>query len=55
MSVVYVKLTRETLALIIDLLEEELERLEESGECEKDLIHCIQIQDALNELPNGIK
>lgn len=49
--VVKVRLTRETLAIIREVLESELSDLQENGECEKHLIYCVAIMDALDELP----
>lgn len=49
---IHLCVTKETLATIREVLEHELEKMEEEGECEKDLIHCIQVMDALEELPD---
>jgi hypothetical protein len=51
MGVVRVCLTRESLAFIRFVLETELSVLKATGECERDLLYCIAIMDALDELP----
>lgn len=51
MSVVTVRLSRESLALIREVLEAELAELNHNGDCEKDIMYCIGIIDALDELP----
>jgi hypothetical protein len=48
---VLVELSRETLAIIRMVIEEELHDLEVNGECEKHLLHCVALMDALEELP----
>lgn len=49
---VHLCITKEALATIREVLEADLDRLYQEGECEKDLIHCIQVMDALEELPD---
>lgn len=51
MSVVRIKLSRESLALIREVLESELAQLNYDGDCEKDIMYCIGLIDALDELP----
>jgi hypothetical protein len=50
-GLITVELTRESLATIREVLEAELVKLEEDGECERHFIHCIAVIEALDELP----
>lgn len=51
MCTIRIHLTRESLALIREIIEAELKELEANGDCEKHLVHCVALMDLLEELP----